>query len=65
MDAARSPLVNDPASRAAQFPCRARQWYLVWIWSAVSIYADSGVWGSAISLANMSGNVRFVVFGSL
>ena len=49
----------------AFFPCRAGRWYLVWIWSALSIYADSGVWGTAISSAKMAATVHFVVFGSL
>jgi hypothetical protein len=61
---------NDPGedgtiSIEAFFPCRARRWYFVWLWSALSIYADSGIGGTAISSARMAGTVQLVVFGSL
>lgn len=49
----------------AFFPCRAGRWYLVWIWSALSIYAGSGLGHTAISVGRMATTVHFVVFGSL
>jgi hypothetical protein len=47
------------------FPARANSWYLAWVWSDASIYADGGFWGIAASSVRFDTSVPFVVFGGL
>jgi hypothetical protein len=47
------------------FPAEANQWYLAWIWSDASVYADGGIFGAAGSSIQFSAAVPLVVFGSL
>jgi len=49
----------------ARFPAEAKNWYQAWIWSAASVYADSGLWGSAASAILFSTSVPYIFFGSL
>jgi hypothetical protein len=46
------------------FPVSAQRWYLGFVWSEASIYADGGFWGFAASSSKFSAAVRLVVFGS-
>jgi hypothetical protein len=62
---------NDPQgdsgtlSVQAFFPASANSWYLLWVWSDASAYADGGFFGSAASSIQLDAAVPFVVFGSL
>jgi hypothetical protein len=47
------------------FPATANNWYQAWVWSDASVYADSGVFGSADSSIQFDSVVPFMVFGSL
>jgi hypothetical protein len=62
---------NDPQGDDARisvqtfFPARASSWYLAWVWSNATIYADSGFWGFAASSVHFDASVPLLVFGSL
>ena len=62
---------NDPQGDDARisvqtfFPAPANSWYLAWVWSNATIYADSGFWGFAASSVHFDASVPLLVFGSL
>jgi len=62
---------NDPQGEAGgiavetYFNVNAGSWYLCWIWSDASVYADGGIFGTAGSSIQFNGSVPMMVFGSL
>ncbi len=62
---------NDPSGDAGRmaietfFPAEANNWYLAWVWSDASVFANGGLFGIAASSIQFSVTVPFVVFGSL
>lgn len=62
---------NDPQGDSGRisvetfFPARGGSWYLAWVWSDASVYADGGFWGIAASSIQFAATVPLVVFGSL
>ena len=48
-----------------RFEAAAQSWYLGWIWSNASVYADSGFWGLAASSIHANASIPFMVLGQL
>lgn len=53
------------ASGEIFFPVMANNWYLAWVWSDGSVYADGGWFGFSDSWLELDISIPFVVFGSL
>jgi hypothetical protein len=49
----------------AFFPAQGGQWYLVWLFSNLHVYGDSGFGGFGAASGHLSASVPFVVFGGL
>ena len=47
------------------FPAFGGHWYLGWVWSDASVYADSGYFAASSSYIHFDATIPYVVFGGL